>query len=62
MNRLISASIAASLLAAASAHAQLSITWYTIDGGGMSAVSAGSFNLGATVGQPDAGVLGAGSF
>ena len=62
MNRLLPVSIAASLLAAASAHAQLTITWYTIDGGGVNAVSAGNFTLGATIGQPDAGQLGAGSF
>ena len=61
MNRLLPVSIAASLLAAASAHAQLTITWYTIDGGGVNAVSAGNFTLGATIGQPDAGRISTGS-
>jgi hypothetical protein len=40
-------------LPAIAAHAQLSITWVTIDGGGGVSQGAG-FTLGCTVGQPDA--------
>ena len=43
------------------AHAQLSITWYTIDGGGGTS-SGGGFTLSGTIGQPDAGGMSGGSF
>jgi hypothetical protein len=42
------------LAAATSAHAQLSIDWFTIDGGA-GVCGGGPFSLAATVGQPDAG-------
>lgn len=38
------------------------ITWYTIDGGGETFSAGGGFELGGTIGQPDAGVLTGGSF
>jgi hypothetical protein len=54
--------IAALALAASPALAQpFEIDWYTIDGGGVSNLSGGTFTLDATIGQPDAGVLTGGS-
>lgn len=47
---------------AAIARAYDPITWRTMDGGGVAFASAGGYRLGATIGQPDAGSLGAGSF
>ena len=44
-----------------SAHAQLSITWSTIDGGGGRSVG-GAFVLRGTIGQPDAGVSASGIY
>jgi hypothetical protein len=46
--------LAAILLAPIAAHAQLSITWSTIDGGGGTS-SGGTFTLRGTIGQHDAG-------
>ena len=37
------------------------LTWNTIDGGGGSS-SGGSYTLGGTIGQPDAGVMNGGSY
>ncbi len=37
------------------------ITWYTIDGGG-AMPGGGSYSLGGTIGQPDAGTLSGGSY
>jgi hypothetical protein len=54
--------IASSVLALApAAHAQLSIDWHTIDGGGGTS-SGGGFTLSGTIGQPDAGQMSAGAF
>jgi hypothetical protein len=39
-----------------------SIEWYTIDGGGATFSTGGSYSLGGTIGQPDAGVLSGGSY
>jgi hypothetical protein len=49
------------LALAPAAHAQLSIDWHTIDGGG-GASSGGGFTLTGTIGQPDAGAMSAGAF
>ncbi len=39
------------------------LSWWTIDGGGITFATGGSFNLGGTVGQPDAsGALTGGAF
>ena len=46
---------------ASSASAQLSISWFTIDGGGGTSAG-GAFTLSGTIGQPDAGVLTGGTF
>ena len=38
------------------------LTWSTIDGGGYMVSTGGSYSLGGTIGQPDAGALGGGSY
>jgi len=38
------------------------LSWHTIDGGGATFSSGGQFRVGATIGQPDAGVLAGGEF
>jgi hypothetical protein len=43
-------------LMATAALAQLNIPWSTIDGGGQTFSTGGSFELGGTIGQPDAQV------
>jgi hypothetical protein len=50
------------LVIAPVAHAQLAISWSTIDTGGLSRASTAPFTLGATAGQPDAATLAAGAF
>ena len=42
--------------------ADLTIDWYTIDGGGKISSTGGGFELSATVGQADAGVSSGGGF
>ena len=48
------------------AHAQTGggydLTWSTIDGGGYMVSTGGSYSLGGTIGQPDAGALSGGSY
>lgn len=38
------------------------LSWNTIDGGGQTFSVAGSYALGGTIGQPDAGVLSGGNY
>lgn len=38
------------------------LTWSTIDGGGYTWSESGSYTLGGTIGQPDAGVLSGGAY
>lgn len=38
------------------------LSWFTIDGGGFMAASAGEYSLGGTIGQPDADLLSAGVY
>jgi len=38
------------------------LSWYTIDGGGHTWSTGGSYTLGGTVGQPDAGNLSGGTY
>ncbi len=38
------------------------LSWYTIDGGGYTFSTGGSYTLGGTIGQPDAGTLSDGSY
>jgi hypothetical protein len=49
------------LLAVVPAHAQYSIDWFTLDGGGGTS-SGNSFTLTGTIGQPDAGILSGGNY
>ena len=48
------------------AHAQTGdgydLTWNTIDGGGYMVSTGGSYSLGGTIGQPDAGVMNNGGY
>lgn len=39
-----------------------SVNWWTVDGGGAMYSTGGNFELGGTIGQPDAGVLSGGDF
>jgi len=50
-----SAHLVAALLIPAAAAQPYSIPWHTIDGGGVMWSAGGGWELGATVGQPDAG-------
>ena len=38
------------------------LSWFTIDGGGITFSSAGNFTLSGTIGQPDAGMLSGGNY
>jgi hypothetical protein len=38
------------------------LSWFTIDGGGATFSTGGSYSLGGSIGQPDAGVLNGGSY
>jgi hypothetical protein len=38
------------------------LSWYTIDGGGATFSVGGSYSLGGSIGQPDAGSLSGGSY
>ncbi len=38
------------------------LSWYTIDGGGATFSAGGSYLLGGTIGQPDAGSMSGGSY
>jgi hypothetical protein len=38
------------------------LTWWTVDSGGVSGLTAGSYTLSGTAGQPDAGSLSAGDY
>ena len=38
------------------------LSWYTIDGGGATFSVGGSYSLGGTIGQPDAGSMNGGSY
>lgn len=52
----------AALALVASAHAQFDLAWHTIDAGGATFSSGGVFEIGGTIGQPDAGTLTGGIF
>jgi hypothetical protein len=54
--------LAAALFLPRPAWGVLDLTWYSIDGGGATACAGGTFTLGGTIGQPDAGLLTAGSY
>jgi hypothetical protein len=67
-NWLLAATVlATATLLAATARAQsgggYDLSWWTIDGGGVTFATGGTFNLGGTIGQPDASnVLTGGAF
>lgn len=50
------------LAVARTAHAVDPITWSSLDCGGPASVAAGSYTLGGTIGQHDAGLLAGGAF
>lgn len=62
----LTAALALLLAAAAGVHAQsggtFELTWFTLDGGGAMALSAGTFGLGGSAGQPDAAAPSGGTF
>ena len=41
---------------------QLDLRWFTIDSGGQMFGAGGTFQMGSTIGQPDAGILSGGGF
>lgn len=54
----IALGVALALFAAAGTHAQdYAIDWHTIDGGGEMWSTGGTYELGGTIGQPDAGAM-----
>ena len=56
-------SAAAAMIAASAAHAQLAVTWYSIDAGGSTTASSGGpYTIAGTIGQPDAGAHAGGAF
>ncbi len=43
-------------------HSGYDLAWYTIAGGGATVSTGGSYSLGGSIGQPDAGTLSGGSY
>ena len=60
--RAIGLAVVVACAIAAPASAQYGLSRYTIDGGGVSFATGGTYSLGGTIGQPDAGVLSGGSY
>ena len=54
--------LAATGVALAQSGGDYDLGWSSIDGGGVTFAEGGSYRLGGTIGQPDAGVLEGGSF
>lgn len=54
--------IAAAALTKTAVAQTFDIPWHSIDGGGRTIISAGIFELGGTIGQPDTGTLTGGPF
>jgi hypothetical protein len=52
---LVFAAVAGVALALPAARAQYDLTWHTVDGGGATFSAGGTFQLGGTIGQHDAG-------
>ena len=44
------------------AQADYDLSWWTVDGGGGTFSQGGSYSLGGTIGQPDAGLMSGGSY
>jgi hypothetical protein len=62
----LAALLALFLLASAAVHAQTGggydLTWNTLDGGGATFSTGGDYQLGGTLGQPEAGQLSGGGY
>jgi hypothetical protein len=56
--------IAGALLGVVNAAALTGYTldWWTVDGGGATLITGGSYSLGGTIGQPDAGASNGGTY
>lgn len=57
--------IAGALLGVVSASALApvyTLDWWTVDGGGATSITGGNYSLGGTIGQPDAGTTGGGTY
>ena len=52
----------ASGVALATPVADYDISWWTVDDGGTALSSGGSYSLGGTIGQPDAGLISGGDY
>lgn len=50
------------LTSAAQAQGGYDLSWWTVDGGGGASSTGAGYALGATIGQPDAGVLSGGGY
>lgn len=58
MKKILSLAAGASLACAvATASGQYDLSWFSVDGGGWTWSTGGSYQLGGTIGQPDAGVV-----
>ena len=49
-------------IVSASALAGYNLDWWTVDGGGATSSTGGSYSLGGTIGQPDAGTSSGGTY
>ena len=49
-------------IVSASALAGYTLDWWTVDGGGATSSAGGSYSLGGTIGQPDAGTSSGGTY
>ncbi len=65
-NRILILMALAALIGASTASAQSGggndLTWSTLDGGGCTFSAGGGYQLGGTIGQPDAGALSGGGY
>lgn len=63
MKRLFACAMILTLMTgAALAAGDYTLSWWTVDGGGATFSSGGSYGLGSTAGQPDAGLLTGGDY
>jgi hypothetical protein len=50
------------VVSTALAQSGYDLSWWTVDGGGETFSTGGSYTLGGTIGQPDAGVMSGGTY
>jgi hypothetical protein len=50
------------VVSTALAQSGYDLAWWTVDGGGETFSTGGSYTLGGTIGQPDAGVMSGGTY